>query len=98
MHALRVGIVTNLLNPKVGVFYTAFLPQFVPDGWDIALVTLLLASVHVLLGLMWFACLMVATIPLGRMLRRSPVVKVLDRLTGGVFIVFGVKLALFRPA
>lgn len=94
--ALRQGLVTNLLNPKVGVFYLTFLPQFVPPGADMARFSFLLAAIHVLLSLAWFAALIAATVPLGRLLRRPAAVTWLDRLTGCVFLAFGARLALAR--
>jgi threonine/homoserine/homoserine lactone efflux protein len=94
--ALRRGLLTNLLNPKVGVFYITFLPQFVPAGASVAGFSFLLAAIHVVLGLIWFAILIAATVPLGRVLARPRVVTALDRLTGGIFVAFGVKLALTR--
>lgn len=87
------GLLANLLNPKVGVFYVTFLPQFVPAGADVASYSLFLASLHVLLTIVWFSTLIAATVPLGRFLRQPVVVRRLDRLTGGVFIAFGLKLA-----
>lgn len=87
------GLLANLLNPKVGVFYVTFLPQFVPAGVDVASYSLFLASLHVLLTIVWFCALIAATVPLGRFLRRPVVVRRLDRLTGGVFVAFGIKLA-----
>jgi threonine/homoserine/homoserine lactone efflux protein len=92
--AMRRGFLTNLLNPKIGVFYVTFLPQFVPAGSNVALFSFALACIHVTLGTAWFAVLIAATAPLNRQLRRPSVVRTLDRLTGGVFIGFGVKLAL----
>jgi threonine/homoserine/homoserine lactone efflux protein len=88
------GLLTNLLNPKVGVFYVTFLPQFVPHRSPVALTTFLLVCVHVVLGLIWFAALIAATRPLGQFLRRPRAVRLLDRLTGIVFVGFGVRLAL----
>lgn len=90
------GLLTNLLNPKVGVFYVTFLPQFVPQGASVALTTFLLVCVHVVLGLVWFAALIAATQPLGRFLRRPRAVRWLDRLTGAIFVGFGLRLALNR--
>jgi len=45
------------------------------------------------LTLAWFAVLIAATVPLGRFLRQPSAVKVLDRLTGGIFVAFGIRLA-----
>jgi len=92
--SLRQGLLTNLLNPKVGVFYITFLPQFVPAGANVALFSFLLATIHVILGLAWFAALIAATIPIGGVLRRPGVIKAMDRVTGAVFVTFGAKLAL----
>ena len=86
-------MLTNLLNPKVGVFYVTFLPQFVPLGADVAAYSFFLACLHVLLSLAWFAVLIAATIPLGTLLRRPALTRALDRLTGGVLVAFGVRLA-----
>lgn len=91
--AFTKGLAANLLNPKVGVFYLTFLPQFVPPGANVAGYSLLLASIHVLLSMTWFCLLIVATVPLGKFLRKPTTVKALDRLTGGVFVAFGVRLA-----
>jgi threonine/homoserine/homoserine lactone efflux protein len=94
--SLRQGLLTNLLNPKVGVFYITFLPQFIPADASIAVFSFLLATIHVVLSVVWFAVLIAATVPMGRLLRRPEVVKGLDRVTGGVFIAFGAKLALSK--
>lgn len=88
------GLVGNLLNPKVGVFYVSFLPQFVPMDMPVAGYTFMLAMIHVVLGAIWFVALILASQPLVRALRRPKVVKTMDRLMGCVFIGFGAKLAL----
>ena len=93
---MRRGLLTNLLNPKVGVFYVSFLPQFLPEGVAAAPFIFLLAAVHGLMGLAWFGLLIGATRPIARTLRKAAVVRWLDRLTGGVFVAFGVRLALER--
>jgi threonine/homoserine/homoserine lactone efflux protein len=92
--AFTTGLLTNLLNPKVGVFYVSFLPQFVPQGASVAPYILLLGAIHAVLGLIWFSCLIIATRPLARLLERPSVVQTCDRLTGGMFVAFGVGLAL----
>lgn len=93
---MRRGLLTNLLNPKVGVFYISFLPQFLPAGVAPAPFIFLLAVIHAVLGLAWSACLIGATRPIAGALRKAAVVRWLDRLTGGVFLGFGVRLALER--
>ncbi len=87
---------TNLLNPKVGVFYVSFLPQFVPHGYSPAPFIVLLAAIHFVMGLVWAGGLIMATRPLRRWLERRAVVRWLDRLTGGVFLAFGARLAFDR--
>jgi threonine/homoserine/homoserine lactone efflux protein len=93
---MRRGLLTNLLNPKIGVFYISFLPQFLPQGVAAAPFIFLLAVIHVVIGSAWSACLIGATRPIAGLLQRAAVVRWLDRITGGVFLGFGVRLALER--
>jgi threonine/homoserine/homoserine lactone efflux protein len=92
--AFARGALTNLLNPKVGVFYMSFLPQFVPAGAPVGPYVMMLGIIHALQGLIWFACLIAATRSLSRWLQRPHVVPWLDRATGGLFLAFGIGLAL----
>lgn len=89
-----MGALTNLLNPKVGIFYVSFLPQFVPTGVSVGPYILLLGAIHASLGLIWFACLIVATRPIARVLRFPAAVRTCDRVTGALFLAFGAGLAL----
>jgi threonine/homoserine/homoserine lactone efflux protein len=93
---MRRGFLTNLLNPKMGVFYVSFLPQFLPEGVAAGPFMLGLTAIHVLLGAIWLGLLIAATQPLSQVLKRAAVVRWLDRLTGGVFLGFGVRLAFER--
>ncbi|MBO9357897.1 LysE family translocator [Bordetella petrii] len=90
------GCLTNVLNPKVGVFYVTFLPQFIPAGVSVLGFSLLLAALHAAMGVLWFAVLVAATRPLARWLQHPAVTRALDGLTGMVFLGFGLKLALER--
>jgi threonine/homoserine/homoserine lactone efflux protein len=92
--AFARGALTNLLNPKVGVFYVSFLPQFVPAGAPVGPYVMMLGLIHAFEGLLWFACLIAATQSLSRWLQRPAVVGWLDRATGGLFVLFGLGLAL----
>lgn len=94
--ALGIGFLTNILNPKIGVFYVTFLPQFIPAHAGVALYSFALTCIHVAMGVLWFGIVIAAMAPLGRWLRQPRVVKTLDRLTGGVLVAFGLKLALSR--
>ena len=86
------GFLTNMLNPKVGVFYVSFLPQFIPASANVFVSSLLLAAIHALLGFAWFVALILATRPIAGVLRRPKVTQWLDRVTGGIFVLFGVRL------
>jgi threonine/homoserine/homoserine lactone efflux protein len=90
------GLLTNLLNPKVGIFYVTFLPQFIPSGVPLTSFSILLACIHATEGILWFAILTLAMRPLARWLHRPGVVQTLDRATGTVLIGFGLALVLDR--
>jgi threonine/homoserine/homoserine lactone efflux protein len=87
------GLLTNLLNPKIGVFYLSFLPQFIPAGVQVWSFSILLALIHATEGLLWFLVLTNATESLSRWLRQRRVVRALDTATGAILIGFGLKLA-----
>ncbi|GAA1727415.1 LysE family translocator [Isoptericola hypogeus] len=87
------GLGTNLMNPKVGVFYVAAIPQFVPDGVNPLAMGVLLALMHCVLGTAWLSAVVLGAGYLGPRLRRSDAVRWLDRVTGGVLVAFGARLA-----
>jgi threonine/homoserine/homoserine lactone efflux protein len=87
------GFLTNILNPKVGVFYVTFLPQFIPIGVRVTRFSILLASIHVAEGILWFAILISAAELLSVWLIRPRVAKTIDRVTGSLLIGFGLALA-----
>ncbi|HLU72324.1 MAG TPA: LysE family translocator [Nonomuraea sp.] len=89
----RRGLVTNLLNPKVGAFYVAMLPQFIPPDAPAAAVGLLLAAVHAAEGLVWSTGLIGFAAVMSGLLRHPSVRRLLDRVTGVVIVGFGVRLA-----
>ncbi|GAA1167100.1 threonine/homoserine/homoserine lactone efflux protein [Kitasatospora gansuensis] len=89
----RRGALTNLLNPKVGVFYVAVLPQFIPAGVPHLPMGVLLTSVHVAEGLVWSAVLVAFARAIRGWLRRPAARKLMDRLTGVVVVGFGLRLA-----
>ena len=88
------GLLSNLTNPKVGVFYVTFLPQFVPPDVAVAPFIALLVAIHVTEGVLWLMLLILATRSIARVLRRPVIVRVLERLTGAVLVGFGLRLAI----
>lgn len=92
------GLGTNLLNPKVGVFYVSFLPQFIPADVNVVAFSTLLAAIHAGLTLAWFVLLISATRPFAGALGHPAVTRTLDGITGTVLIGFGLRLALLPHA
>ncbi|MCA1924124.1 LysE family translocator [Buttiauxella noackiae] len=88
------GMLGNVLNPKIGIFYVSFLPQFIPVGHSPIIWTFLLVSIHVVLGTLWSLTLIMATRYASDLLKIPAIVKWMDRATGGVFMLFATKLAL----
>jgi threonine/homoserine/homoserine lactone efflux protein len=92
----RQGLVSNLLNPKIAVFYATFLPQFIHPGDPVLAKTFLLGSIHIAMGLVWLPLYAYAIVRAGAALRRPSVVRAVERLTGTVLVALGVRLALER--
>ncbi|MBP2167061.1 threonine/homoserine/homoserine lactone efflux protein [Erwinia toletana] len=90
------GVLGNLLNPKVGVFYVSFLPQFIPAGASVPLWCCGMAMAHVVIGTLWSCALIASTHYFAAQLRKPLVMRVMDRLTGCVFIGFAARLALSK--
>jgi len=90
---LKRGLLTNLLNPKIGIFYLSFLPQFIPTGVQVWSFSVLLASIHATEGILWFLLLTNATELLSAWVKHRRVVMALDSAMGGIFIAFSLKLA-----
>ncbi|MGI5191501.1 LysE family translocator [Promicromonospora sp. CA-289599] len=87
--SFALGATTNLLNPKVGVFYLATIPQFLPDDVPHLLMGLLLAVEHDVLGFAWLALLISAAGLARRWLSGRVIARVTDRITGTVLLAFG---------
>jgi threonine/homoserine/homoserine lactone efflux protein len=88
------GLLTNLLNPKVGVFYLAFLPQFIPPGVAQGPFIILLAAIHASMGIAWFAILIVGIDRAAPRLRSARITGLLSKATGILFVGFGARLLL----
>jgi len=99
LQAFWQGMLTNVLNPKVAIFFLAFLPQFlIPNSGLGATPLLLLGFTFGLLGLLWLLVIVALGASLAAMLQPgSRVGRMLDRVCGGLFIAFGLKLLATKP-
>jgi len=90
------GTFTNLLNPKVAIFYLAFLPQFIsPHDWVFGK-SILLASIHFTEGIIWYSILIFSLGRMRTLLIRPRVKQGLKAVSGAILIAFGVRIAMER--
>jgi len=89
--ALRQGLLSNLGNPKMAVFFTSLLPQFAADGNFASL--LLLGLVFCLLTLAWLSLYAAAVAKAGHLLRRPRIRRTLEGVSGTVLVALGLRLA-----
>ncbi|MCL2915537.1 LysE family translocator [Shewanella corallii] len=95
--AFMEGFLTNVLNPKVSMFYLAAFPQFVSAD-DSALAAYTLVTTHALVNFVWFGAMVLALSQAKQLATSGRFKKWLDVTTGTIFIGFGTKLALMRNA
>ncbi|WP_433263778.1 LysE family translocator [Actinosynnema sp. CS-041913] len=91
--ALRTGFTTNLLNPKIGVFYLSLLPQFLPTSGESTGWAALLVGVHVGLGQVWQIVVVWLAGRAAVVLTRPRVRRWTERVTASVLVGFGLKVA-----
>lgn len=90
----RQGVLTNVLNPKVAVFFVTFLPQFVAPGESAARTTLRLAATFVVMALTWLLIYVSLLQTLAGVLQRPRVKRALEGATGSALVLLGMRLAL----
>jgi threonine/homoserine/homoserine lactone efflux protein len=89
----RQGFFSDLANPKIGVFFTSLLPQFVDPGRPVLLPFLALGAVFVLMTLLWLSAYCLVASRAAQTLQRPRVRAALDRVTGIVLIAIGLRIA-----
>lgn len=95
--SFREGFLSNVLNPKTAVFYLAFLPQFVnPEGSPL-LQSMMMASVHFAIAMVWQCGLAGALNSAKNLLKNASFMKWMEGATGAVLVVLGVKLLIEKP-
>lgn len=87
------GLLTDLLNPKVGVFFVSFLPGFVPDGYSVGWTSLLFGAIFIALTALYFVVLVALSGQVAEWMQTPRIRRRLDAVTGAVLIGFGVRLA-----
>ncbi|WP_327119855.1 LysE family translocator [Nocardia sp. NBC_01730] len=93
----RTGLVSNLFNPKIAVFYTGLLPTLAPSGLSPHLGMMLLVLMHAVLTLGWLGGYVMLLAKARAFFERLAVRRAMDRVTGVVLIGFGVKVAASQP-
>lgn len=92
------GIMTNILNPKVILFFIAFFPQFIrPENLHTPAPFIFLGAVYALLGIIWFSFLSIFAASAAQSLMRTTRFRLwMDRFSGVVFLLMGVKMLCFN--
>lgn len=90
------GLLNNLLNPKVAIFYLAFLPQFISPGDPVLGKSILLACIHLLMGVVWLTLVAVFVERMRGLLIRPLNRRRLEAVAGVILIGLGLRLALER--
>ena len=89
----RQGFLSDLANPKIGIFFTSLLPQFVEPGHPVLLPFLVLGAVFVLMTVLWLSAYCLIAARAAATLQRPRIKAAMDRVTGIVLIGLGLRLA-----
>ena len=89
----RAGLLSNLLNPKVGLFFLAVMPQFIPHHAPVTSYTLAFAATDAVIAGTWLAAVAWISGKARTLLSRPRVRAALDRAAGTVLVALGVKVA-----
>lgn len=92
----RQGVLSDLANPKIGIFFTSLLPQFVSSGHAVLLPFLILGAIFVAMTVLWLLAYTLVAARAAQTLMRPRVRAALDRFTGIVLIGLGLRLAVER--
>jgi len=91
--AFRQGVISDLGNPKMAVFFTSLLPQFTPDGGATFAALVELGLVFSLLTFTWLALYAIAIARAGDLLRRPRIRRTIEGVTGAVLVALGLRIA-----
>jgi RhtB (resistance to homoserine/threonine) family protein len=91
--AFRQGLISDLGNPKIAVFFASLLPQFVPSGTATFSAFLLLGIVFALITLAWLSLYATLVAKAGDFLRRPRIRRAIEGVTGTLLIGLGIRIA-----
>ncbi|MBJ8105948.1 MULTISPECIES: LysE family translocator [Bacillus cereus group] len=92
----RQGFLTNLLNPKIAVFFLTFLPQFLNPNHNTFIQLLVMGLTYLILTVIWFAFYIFLIDKISAFMKKPKTQRYIQGLTGIVLIGFGIKLAFER--
>jgi threonine/homoserine/homoserine lactone efflux protein len=90
------GLISTVLNPKPALFFLSYLPQFIDRSHSVAFQLALLASIHIVLGLVWLSTYAWLVSRLQVVLARPRVKAAMESVSGAVLVALGVRVALER--
>ncbi|MFD7403027.1 LysE family translocator [Streptomyces sp. NPDC059866] len=93
----RTGLISNVFNPKIAVFYTGLLPTLAPSGFSPHMGMVLLVLIHAALTLAWLGSYVLVLAKARAFFEKPSVRRTMDRITGVVLIGFGIKVAASQP-
>lgn len=91
--AFRQGLISDLGNPKIAVFFASLLPQFVPAGGATFFALLSLGVVFAVITLVWLTLYAVVIARAGDFLRRPAIRRTIEGVTGTLLIALGIRIA-----
>ena len=89
----RQGLISNLANPKIAVFFTSLVPQFVGSGHAVLVPSLVLGAAFALMTAAWLCSYALVASKAAGLLTRPRVKAALDRISGCVLIGLGLRIA-----
>ena len=90
----KQGFLTNILNPKVAVFFLTFLPQFVESGSNAFIPFLIMGITYTVLTAIWFLFYVYLINQISAFMKKPKAQNIIEGITGTILIGFGIKLAL----
>lgn len=92
----RQGVITNVLNPKVALFFLSFLPQFIDPNQGRAVSFLSLGVIYVFTCTVWYLIFAVFSSAVARTLQKNRLwIRTINKISGGIFIGLGLNLAFY---